>query len=632
MKRTHNKTHNNRKAYAKWLSAALILSLLISLVGCGGATPEQSKEASNLINHVEIMIPNPTVPEAIVGLQGNIALQYYMTARMYLEKLSMINAEEIDRDELVSLLNDTITAFENAEKMSSFLSSAVDLWMKTDDKRDAPKVKVLHRADEAAKASWLDFFILKSYAAENSASEMTAWAIVNTFDKAQSGHKLRTLAELLGTDARHAMEHLKIAQATLEGADAMAVAEQATNCIKVAKGLKTAGTVAGLVIAAAPAVTGSLATMATGEMIATTGGIVMSGVNSTLEIASTGATLYYGTDENKITNVADAIADSKLIQSANTLVGLAGIGYNVKNMIEKVENLTKQPGVIDVDELLSLTTNNGKETSDLFGIVTYTVENPEVLKSNLVTFSTDLAEEGIKIILKDTEIGTSPEQQDAMKALLEDVGYSREDAEAAIANAVKIMGTVGKTETATETETAAEFSAEFVNNFLKKNEWITPSGEFDPDAYIADKQKFMESLASAHPAEEATNEEQNTGEATSEEQSTEEPSLTGEVPAKEEILGTYDCQTIFGATDMTISDAGAGKINFFPEGDDVMSATYDAATATALFSSQEEEEDGTYYVKLIFRKQGGKIKLVMIITEVDEEGHKTSITIPGVKR
>lgn len=54
-----------------------------------------------------------------------------------------------------------------------------------------------------------------------------------------------------------------------EGADAMAAAEQATNCIKMAKTLKTAGTLAGLVIAAAPADIIAIATMATGERIST---------------------------------------------------------------------------------------------------------------------------------------------------------------------------------------------------------------------------------------------------------------------------------------------------------------------------------------------------------------------------
>lgn len=622
-----------KKAYSRWLSLTLILSLLISLVGCGEAKPEKTKDASKLINHVEVMIPNPTAPEAMVGLQGNIALQYYIEARMYLEKLSMLNPEEIDRTELKSMVNDTIKAFENAEKMSSFLSTAVDLWMKTDDKREAPKVEVLQKADVTEKSSSLYPFILKAYAAEYSPSEMTAQAIVDAFDKAENGHKLKTLAELLGTDARHAMEELKIAQATLEGADAMAVAEQATTCIRVAKTLKTAGTVAGLVIAAAPVATGAAATMATGEMIATTGGIITSGANTVLEMTSTGATLYYGTDENKITNAADKIADNELVKDINTFVGLAGIGYNVKNVIEKVDSLMKQPGVLDVDELLSLTTNNAKETSDLFGLVSYGIENPDKMAPSLTSLTMELTREGMKIILKDTEIGTSPEQQKGLIEILQEADFTYEDAEAAVAHAVESIKKGGKA----TADAALGLPMVAVNNFLELNEWISPSSEFDLDAYIAEKTMFMESLASAHSRAASEKEGQNTEKPVDEGQSAEADNSKGEIPTKAEILGAYECKFSFGGNetidDILINDGGEGKITIV-NGELVVHATYDAATASARYTIQEEHEDGIYYehIKIVFHKQGEGVMMKMTLTEVDNEDSEAVFSISGVKR
>lgn len=503
MKRTHNK----KNFYSKWLSAALILSLLIPLAGCGLLGPGKAKGEDELINRVEVTIPNPTAPEAIVSLQGHIALQYYIEARMYLEKLSMINAEEIDSTELTELVNDTITAFENAEKMSVALSSSVDLWMEMGDKREAPRMEVLNTADMSAKASLYDPFALKACAADRSVSEMTAQAIVDAFDKAENGKKLKTLSELLGTDARHAMEQLKIAQATLEGEEAMEVAEKATKCIVVAKTLKTAGTVAGLVIAAAPAATGSIAAMATGEMLATGGGIVMSGVNSTLEIMSTGAALYCGTDENRLTQAADTVSDSDTVQTANTIVGLAGLGYNIKNVFEKLSSMT-DAGAVNMKELMSLTANNGKEASDFFGMVSYELSDTEPIAMRLEIFHPYYMKEGIRLILMDTEIGTSPEQQEAMKTLLEEAEFSEEEAEEAVNNAVKIIEEGGNTK---EQDKAAEteFSQEEVDSFLKENEWIAPNGDFDIDGYIAEIQEFMENLAAANEAGSLTDAEGN---------------------------------------------------------------------------------------------------------------------------
>ena len=87
---------------------AIILILCITITGCGnkktkeeknsreGKNSNEEKDTSNLIIKVQVFIPNPTGPEAVVGLQANIAIQYYIEGRMYLEKLSMQDASELD--------------------------------------------------------------------------------------------------------------------------------------------------------------------------------------------------------------------------------------------------------------------------------------------------------------------------------------------------------------------------------------------------------------------------------------------------------------------------------------------------------------------------------------------------------
>ena len=455
-----------------------------------------AEQIGAMINRVQVILPNPTGPEAMVGLQANVALQYYTEARMYLEMLSAYNADEVDPREFSQLVDDAVTAFENADKISESLGRSVNLWMEADDRREQPEIKVLQTAGADPDRTLSELFVMTAYAKDKSPSEMTAQEIVDAYDKAKNGQKIKTLAELMGTDAKHAYAQLKIAQATLEGADATKIAEQATNCIKVAKTLKTAGTVAGLVIAAAPVATGAVATMATGELIATGGGIVMGAVNSGLELTSTGATLYYGTDENKVTKRADEIADSKAMKTANLVVGLAGVGYNIKNQLSDMNKLIDQADKLDEYEklLTSLSTNNGKEASNLFGILSFGLGNLDPNEGTVLGMKTDTSGNGVVINIEDTKVGTSPEQQEAMKTVLKDTGYTEAEADAAVQRGMELMNSGAKTEGAAP-DPAADLPEDSVKQKLKENEPIAPGSTYiDLDDLIDDLETFMECL------------------------------------------------------------------------------------------------------------------------------------------
>ena len=484
---------------------AIILILCITITGCGnkktkeeknpreGKNSNEEKDTSDLINKVQVFIPNPTGPEAVVGLQANIAIQYYIEARMYLEKLSMQDASEVDPETFQKLVDDAVTAFENAEKISDSLSKSVDMWMVADDQRSQPEINVLQTADAGKSVSLSNPFVVAAHAAEKSPSELTAQEIVDAFDKAKNGQKIKTLAELLGTDAKHAYAELKIAQATLEGVEANKIAEQATTCIKVAKTLKTAGTVAGLVIAAAPVATGAVATMGAGEMLATGGGIIMGTVNSGLELTSTGATLYYGTDENKITMLSDQIADSKIMTGANLVVGLAGVGYNIKNQINDMSKLMDQAKNADEYEklLTSLTANNGKEASNLFGILSFGLGSIDVEKGTVLGISMDKVNDGMMLNVVDAKIGTSAEEQAAMKKVLQETCYTIEESEKAVKQCVEMME-IGKQPEVTP-QTASDLPEEFVEKKLKENEAIAPgSTVVSLDDIIENMETFME--------------------------------------------------------------------------------------------------------------------------------------------
>ena len=486
-------------------SVAIILAICIAVTGCSGKNKSDRKdtsnaekssdveESSNLINKVQVVLPNPTGPEAMVGMQTNIAIQYYIEARMYLEKLSMQDASEADPESFQKLVDDAVKAFENAEKISDSLSKSIDMWLVANDTRPQPEINVLQTAKNSKSASSSNPFVVQAHAAEKSPSELTAQEIVDAFDKAKNGQKIKELAELLGTDAKHAYAELKIAQATLEGADATKIAEQATTCIKVAKTLKTAGTVAGLVIAAAPVATGAVASMTAGEMLATGGGIIVGAVNSGLELTSTGATLYYGTDENKVTVMSDKIEDSKLMKGVNLVVGLAGVGYNIKNQINDMSKLMDQAKNADEYEklLTSLTANNGKEASNLFGILSFGLGSIDTEEGTVLGINIEKSVNNMIVSIQDTKIGTSAEEQAAMKKILQDTGYTIEESEKAVKKCAEMMES-GKLPEVT-TQTVSDLPAEFVENKLKENEAIAPdSTVISLDEIIDNMETFME--------------------------------------------------------------------------------------------------------------------------------------------
>ena len=518
-----------------FILAAMIL-IFFYMVGTlsGPVSSGQNKgDQTALINRVEVTLPNPTGPEALVSLQTNVAMQYYIEARMYLEKLSTYNVNEADPEALRRLVDDTVTAFENADKSSESLGRSVDLWMETDDRRGQPEIKVLQTASADKGTILSKLFLVTAYAKDKSPSEMTAQEIVDAYDKAKNGQKLKSLAELMGTDARHAYAQLKIAQATLEGADAAKMAEQATNCIKVAKTLKTAGTVAGLVIAAAPMATGAVATMATGEMLATGGGIIMGTINSGLELTSTGATLYYGTDENMLTEVADKAADSKAMKAANLVVGLAGVGYNIKNQLNDMDKLIGHPDKLaEYEKLMSnLSTNDGKEASNLFGILSFALGSVDPGEGTVLGIKTKSSPEGLKVDIEDTKVGTSPEQQEAMKQVLKDTGYSEEKAAEAVNHGVSLMES-GKQPEEAVSDPAADLPEDFVEKKLKENEAIAPGSTFiDLDDFIDSLTTFMESLRDFKPAEETEQPEETDSPETQEET---------EWWEKDEVIKEYD--------------------------------------------------------------------------------------------
>lgn len=484
------------------IALVLVAALLFTGLVAPGFFLKKSR-AEALINRVQVHLPNPTGPEAVVRLTGDIALQYYIQARLYLEKLSRYDAGAYDADEYFALVQSTLTALEDAEKISAFLSKAADLWMACDDVQGEATYEVIQTAKGQTSAG---LFAMKAYAAEDSRSEVTAKDVINAFDKAKNGEKIKAVAELLGTDVKHAAVELKIALAKDEKDLNDKIAVQADTCVKVAKTLKTAGTVAGVVIAAAPIATGAAAAMATGEMLATGAGVVVSTVNAGLEVVSTGAMLYHGTDDNQVTQIADAISESKFMQTVNVVTSVAGLGYNVKNAFDQLEGMAKAgAGAKEIGNFLN-TLSDGKTVSDVYGMLSFGLSNLDLLPGpggaaasegvkTLLTMVTHTGEDGLTIDIADTVIGTGKSQLEAVDRLLDGLGITDMETRGVLDQAVGLYrGEEPDGELPTDPEDPAP--PELVDNLLSAYTYISPDkGMADLDRTIESAKSFLGELS-----------------------------------------------------------------------------------------------------------------------------------------
>ena len=636
-----------KKKKKKGCAVAVLALLLILVLVTGFIKPGffiKSKKEASLINTVEVFIPNPTGPEAIAGLMGNLALQYYIEARLYLEKLSAYDLEDLDPEAFVQLVSDTVVAFENAEKASKGLARAVDLWMACDDVRTAPSYKVTRQADEKAQNN--SPLLVNAFAAGYSRAEVRAEDIVAAFDKAKNGEKIKAIATLLGTDAKHAMAELKVAQAELEKRGYDKIADQADTCVKVAKTLKTAGTIAGCVVGAMPLATGAVATMATGELLVTGTGVVVSAVNTGLEVVSTGAMYYYGTDQNQVTESADAIADSKFMQTVNIVTGVASVGYNIKNLIEKADmnNLTEY--------LTSLSTNNGKEGSDVFGLLSFGLSNLDNMPSphteaastalkTLVTITTHTEEDGLLIKIEDTLMGDDEKKWEAAKEMLDSFKIPT-GARSVLESAVSLFATGEEPSQPPETDPAEPMPAETVEQLLAEREDIAPgSGTFDLDAILDMAEGFLLELSLCEPPSETQSE---TAEAAENTETTGTPGETGTSAQNantslDAITGYYKCtgiqkdnmgdewetEDVRMSFNITVNDAGklvwaSGYGEYYDE----QILLFDASTGAYRYSDNWDDVANepswfTEYGSFTFYQENGVKKVRVQIQQVDNE-------------
>lgn len=582
----------------------LALSLTLSLIGCDKednsdnnvltpAVTNNQEAASDVTEAEDINIEESTSSvifskesEERIYVEGSAgdAIELYLVARMYLDKFLQYDIENGTPEEYEKLLNCTVGAFESVEVAADSL------------KEDAAALEELE-ADESYNSTdntgtmgavilpeindngFWNPFIVDVYAAEE--SEAIKWAkdITETFDKAPVGKGIRTLAEQMGTDAKHAYAQLTQAQEILKGASYEDFAQTADTCYKTAKVLKTAGTAAQLTLSI---VTANPTTVV--DAVITSGGILVNGMNTMLEVGQTGSVLIVGNDNKlsaKLENIEDAIAP---IGSALGLYSLS------TNILKGSELLNDVPAVADSMMYMGTSLNDyltdGKILSGAF---------------------TQNEDGTISCTLKDTM--TVKNQWAKTEEILKANGYSDEEIEE-VKEVAENNVEVSNEDNCIPTELIDEH-IDTMASYLPETVWesgedglVSPDDAEDTEdsEIIKEEEKLSEDTSEDSKAEETVAEE----------------NQESEIPSIDEVVGTYPFvltivfgdQSAEGEAPQVIAKSGSDALTMTDVDGETLSGKYDSSTGKAVF----HDTDGTPVTVTFTRNSNGGIHAKLKMT------------------
>jgi hypothetical protein len=292
----------------------------------GGGTRPATGAASPGVASAVARIPNYPKDYVITQNLGGLALQQYIYARLMLARL-----EGADAKKFPTLLNETLEAFDYADKFAAKTVKYADLAAQK-GKRKASTPAPWDKTAFAFSLAFLNpFAAMAAYAADNQ-QDVQAWAenITKMFDAGTAGRQVRDLAAQLNVDAKAAYEQLKLAQDVIKkGADKSAANYDAA--MKLAMATKTACKVGLFVTSVIASAGGTAALPSAAFTLGESVGIVINGVDTIIEVGQTASTIILG--ENHTVTAAlgvtsDAIAPisfaSGLLTGSLDLKKLAG--------------------------------------------------------------------------------------------------------------------------------------------------------------------------------------------------------------------------------------------------------------------------------------------------------------------
>ena len=588
-----------KKIVSTLLSTILVLTMFTGCKNLDGI--EKSK----------IQYPVPTDAEAVVDSAAGLAVNYYMAGRAYLDQFLNYDVSTLNEDnigEYNKLIDNCLKSFENADKVNDMLGEALDTFEKM-PQGEGPKKGSLRVPGES--------FETTAYASAEMGSKEWAQNIMDEYAKAKPGYAIRHLAGQLGTDCKHAYAQMKMAQDILMGAEYTQIAEAANTAVKTASVLKTAGTAAQLGIAIATANPAGAF-----EAAVTTGGMVMSGINTVLEIGSTSSIIYTNGDDNEFSMACDKTEAQ--LAPIGQIFAIAGIGSNISSLTKSGKDIYKNGLDALTPKMQEEIIENG------FGIFSYGAGaiNDYINGGSLLSGTFTKTDNGIKFTLLETVMGTEPKQQEAVNTVLKEAGISEDKikiAKTAIAEDKSKKDDQNSEEQ--PTVNVNNMQPEVANNIINNTKPIMQD-DFDLEAYLKLLREVLYEIAEMGYEEEY-----------------EEMSKEGKGDFIETICGTYhltgtcvstgpspsDRETESVEYTLAVSEAGDSNINVRSvdgEGE-VLTLPIDPSTGVAYLDLNSINQGFEHTLK--FKVSGGKVHLDMKIfgdlTFEDSEAYYTDTTI-----
>jgi hypothetical protein len=512
----------------KYVSLFLALIMIFTLASCGGKTEENTT----------VSLPAVAAERAAVEQAGAIATQQYIIARLKTEALIEYDIENGSIDELKVMTDDTLEAWRLCELASVQAAELADY---AQSLRSSASTQAATMSYTSSKSAVIGLFTTVAYAAEENAAVKWAKDLTTKYDSYPAGQKVKQLAENLGTDAKKAYAQLKMAQNILEGeaysaeGDTMQSFENAAMATKTVckTGLYIGGVVAG----------GGVA-----NGILEAGGMIIGGVDTIVDIASTGSTIICG-ENSKITMAANDFKDfmgpiSSAAGGVNVLTGGIKFAGDAADKIGSIDKLSY------IGESLLDLVRDGK------------------IMGGLIT----VGENGETTVTM-TEIDVEGKTPEEIEKELENAGLSLPQDE----------------EAKTAAELAEELEEEYYYTEEELNEVIESLRNLLYDMFLNPEEEPSETPPTQEPPEE----------------SAVPPVVSGGLSI-DEVVGSYHVALIGTDTEGTWLLAKKGDSQIVDETGDMV---YDYDPKTGIATSSYENEAGKGTTELIFTAEDGKISL-----------------------
>lgn len=512
----------------KYVSLFLALIMIFTLASCGGRTDENTT----------VSLPAVAAERAAVEQAGAIATQQYIIARLKTEVLIEYDIENGSIDELKAMTDDTLEAWRLCELASVQAAELADYAQSLRSSASTQAATMFYTSSSPAR---IGLFTMVAYAAEENAAVKWAKELTEKYDSYPAGQKVKQLAENLGTDAKKAYAQLKMAQNILEGeaysaeGDTMQSFENAAMATKTVckTGLYIGGVVAG----------GGVA-----NGILEAGGMIIGGVDTIVDIASTGSTIICG-ENSKITMAANDFKDfmgpiSSAAGGVNVLTGGIKFAGDAADKIGSIDKLSY------IGESLLDLVRDGK------------------IMGGLIT----VGENGETTVTM-TEIDVEGKTPEEIEKELENAGLSLPQDE----------------EAKTAAELAEELEEEYYYTEEELNEVIESLRNLLYDMFLNPEEEPSETPPTQEPPEE----------------SAVPPVVSGGLSI-DEVVGSYHVALIGTDTEGTWLLAKKGDSQIVDETGDMV---YDYDPKTGIATSSYENEAGKGTTELIFTAEDGKISL-----------------------